>query len=477
MLRRFRSLHPFASRVDSHECSDYRELTVKILVIGSGGREHALVWRLRQSPDVEKIWCAPGNGGTAEPPEGTGQNIGQNAGNNIIECVPVNSDDVDALVALADALKPDLTVVGPEGPLVAGIRDKFECRGMRLVGPSHRDARLEGSKVFSKEFMDRYRIPTATLYGAFDSCGEAIRALDAVDWPVVVKADGLCGGKGVLVAETRDEAEAFIRRLMQRHELGPGGGRVLLERGLKGEELSFIILTDGRSFLPMAPTRDHKRVFDDDQGANTGGMGAYSMDGMISAKLESVILDDIVRPTLAGLSEEGIPYTGFLYFGLMITAGGPMVLEYNCRLGDPETQPLMMRMDFDLAAALDAAASRKLDTFKPAWKPGASVCVVMTSAGYPGTYETGKRIEGLAEASALSDVAVFHAGTRRLSETIVTAGGRVLGVTASAASLEAAIEKAYGAVGKIHFDGAHFRTDIGAKGITRSRAAGDLSRA
>ena len=450
---------------------------MKILVIGSGGREHALVWRLRQSPDVEKIWCAPGNGGIGEPPESAGQNIGQNAGNNIIECVPVNSDDVDALVALADALKPDLTVVGPEGPLVAGIRDKFECRGMRLVGPSHRDARLEGSKVFSKEFMDRYRIPTATLYGAFDSCGEAIRALDAVDWPVVVKADGLCGGKGVLVAETRDEAEAFIRRLMQRHELGPGGGRVLLEKGLKGEELSFIILTDGRSFLPMAPTRDHKRVFDGDQGPNTGGMGAYSMDGMISAKLESAILDDIVRPTLAGLSEEGIPYTGFLYFGLMITAGGPMVLEYNCRLGDPETQPLMMRMDFDLAAALDAAASRKLDTFKPAWKPGASVCVVMTSAGYPGTYETGKRIEGLAQARALPDVAVFHAGTRRLSEAIVTAGGRVLGVTAAAASLEAAIEKAYGAVGKIHFDGAHFRTDIGAKGITRSRAAGDLSRA
>jgi phosphoribosylamine---glycine ligase len=264
---------------------------------------------------------------------------------------------------------------------------------------------------------------------------------------------------------------------MQQHELGAGGGRVLLEKGLKGEELSFIILTDGRSFLAMAPTRDHKRVFDDDRGPNTGGMGAYSMDGMISAKLESVILDDIVRPTLAGLSEEGIPYIGFLYFGLMITAGGPMVLEYNCRLGDPETQPLMMRMDFDLAAALDAAASRKLDTFKPAWKPGASVCVVMTSGGYPGAYETGKRIDGLAEASALPEVAVFHAGTRKLNESVVTAGGRVLGVTATAASLEQAIERAYGAVDKIHFDGAHFRTDIGAKGITRSRAAGDVSRA
>ena len=324
--------------------------------------------------------------------------------------MPVNSDDVDALVALAETLKPDLTVVGPEGPLVAGIRDKFEFRGMRLVGPSQRDARLEGSKVFSKEFMDRYRIPTATLYGAFESCSEAIRALDAVDWPVVVKADGLCAGKGVLVAETREEAEAFIRRLMQKHELGPGGSRVLLEKGLKGEELSFIILTDGRSFLPMAPTRDHKRVFDGDRGPNTGGMGAYTTDGMISAELESAILDDIVRPTIAGLSEEGIPYTGFLYFGLMLTADGPMVLEYNCRLGDPETQPLMMRMDFDLAAALDAAASRKLDTFKPAWKPGASVCVVMTSGGYPGPYETGKRIEGLAEAKRVAGRCRFSRG-------------------------------------------------------------------
>jgi phosphoribosylamine--glycine ligase len=437
---------------------------VKILVIGSGGREHALVWRLRQSPEVEKIWCAPGNGGIAH------------AGDAVVECVPASTDDVNALVALAQTLKPDLTVVGPEVPLVAGIRDKFECRGLRLVGPSQRDARLEGSKHYSKQFMDRYGIPTATLYGAFESCSEAIRALDAVDWPVVVKADGLCAGKGVLVAETRPEAEAFIRRLMQNHELGPGGSRVLLEKGLEGKELSFIILTDGRSFLPMAPTRDHKRVFDGDRGPNTGGMGAYTVDGMIGEELESVILEDIVRPTIAGLSEEGIPYTGFLYFGLMLTADGPMVLEYNCRLGDPETQPLMMRMDFDLAVALDAAASRKLDAFQPAWKSGASVCVVMTSGGYPGSYEVGKKIEGLAEANALPNVAVFHAGTKREGHSIVTSGGRVLGVTATAASLEQAIQTAYHAVDKIHFEGAHYRTDIGAKGVTRSHAAGDTSR-
>jgi len=436
--------------------SAYREPTVRILVVGSGGREHALVWRLRQSPEVEKIWCAPGNGGIAAE----------------AECVPVNAGDIDGLVALAERLRPDLTVVGPEAPLVAGIRNKFECRHMRLVGPSQRDARLEGSKIYAKEFMDRYGIPTATLYGDFDSPTEAIRALDAVDWPVVVKADGLCAGKGVLVAETRAEAEAFIRRLMQKHELGHGGSRVLLEHALHGEELSFIVLTDGRSFLPMAPTRDHKRAFDNDCGPNTGGMGAFTADGMIGSKYESVIVKDIVCPTIKGLSEEGIPYTGFLYFGLMLTSNGPMVLEYNCRLGDPEAQAILMRMDFDLAVALEAVASRKLSTFKPAWRPGASACVVMASGGYPDSFETGKRIEGLAAAAALPDVAVFHAGTKRECDDIVTSAGRVLGVTAAAASLEQALQKAYEAVNKIHFNGAHYRTDIGAKGLIQTRAAG-----
>jgi phosphoribosylamine--glycine ligase len=433
---------------------------VKILVIGSGGREHAMVWRLAQSPAVEKIWCAPGNAGIAEH----------------AECIPVAADDVAGLVALAERLKPDMTVAGPEAPLVGGIRNKFECRGLRLVGPSRSDARLEGSKIFSKEFMDRYRIPNATLYGSFDSAQEAIRALDAVDWPVVVKADGLCAGKGVLVAETRAEAEAFIRRVLQKHELGPGGSRILLEKTLKGDELSFIVLTDGRSFLPMATTQDHKRALDGDLGPNTGGMGAYTVDGMITPQYESMIIKDIVRPTIAGLSEEGIPYTGFLYFGLMLTAGGPMVLEYNCRLGDPETQPLMMRMDFDLALALEAAATRKLHEFKAAWKPGASVCVVMASGGYPGAYETGKKIDGLAEANALPGVAVFHAGTKREGDAIVTSGGRVLGVTATAGSLDAAIAKAYEAAGKIHFEGAHYRSDIGAKGMKKMRAAGDAPR-
>jgi phosphoribosylamine--glycine ligase len=433
---------------------------VKILVVGSGGREHAMIWRLRQSPEVEKIWCAPGNGGIAD----------------IAECVPVDAADVGAIVSLAERLRPDLTVVGPEAPLVAGIRNKFECRHMRLVGPSQRDARLEGSKIYAKQFMDRYGIPTPTLYGDFESPIEAIRALDAVDWPVVVKADGLCAGKGVLVAETRAEAEAFIRRLMQKHELGAGGARVLLEHGLQGEELSFIVLTDGKSFLPMAPTRDHKRVFDGDRGPNTGGMGAYTMDGMIAQKYESVIIKDIVCPTIAGLSEEGIPYTGFLYFGLMLTSNGPMVLEYNCRLGDPETQPIMMRMDFDLAAAFDAVASRTLDKIKPAWKPGASVCVVMASSGYPGSFETGKKITGLENAAMSPGVAVFHAGTKREGDSIVTSGGRVLGVTAAADSLPQAIHKAYDAAGKIQFEGAQCRLDIGAKGNLQTRVAAEAPR-
>lgn len=456
------------SRVDSHRSYDYRGVTVKILVIGSGGREHALVWRLRQSPEVQKIWCAPGNGGTAEAKDGSQEDDAA--------CASVNVADVDSLVALAERLRPDLTFVGPEGPLVAGIRDKFACRNMRLVGPSRRDARLEGSKIYAKEFMSHYRIPTPTLYGTFESAGEAIRALDAVDWPVVVKADGLCAGKGVLVAETREEAAAFIRCLLDKHALGHGGSRILLESAVKGEELSFIVLTDGRSCLPMAPTRDHKRVFDGDKGPNTGGMGAYTVDGMIPPETASTIMEKIVRPTIAGLSEEGLPYKGFLYFGLMLTADGPQVLEYNCRLGDPETQPLMMRMNFDLAVALDAVASRKLAGCRGSWKPGASACVVMTSGGYPGPSETGKKIEGLDEAAAMPDVAVFHAGTKRQGDSLVTSGGRVLGVTAMGGDLEQAICNAYRAVDKIHFAGAHYRTDIGAKGIARSRVAGETPR-
>src|SRR5712692_9289232 len=309
---------------------------MKILVIGGGGREHALVWKLRQSSGVKQIWCAPGNGG-----------ISQDA-----ECLPVDTKDVAAMTALADRLQPDLTVVGPEQPLVVGIADQLLRRGRRVLGPSQQAAELEGSKVFAKQFMGRHHIPTASVYGVYDSPGDAYSALCAVDWPVVIKADGLCAGKGVLVTASPDEATAFIERLMEKHEFGAGGDRVLLEETLEGEELSYIVLTDGERAAPLAPARDHKRAFDGNQGPNTGGMGAYTSDTLLPAALERTIVETIVRPTIRGLRGDGIPYRGFLYFGLMLTAQGPKVLEFNCRLGDPEGQAIAARMDFDLAEAL-----------------------------------------------------------------------------------------------------------------------------
>lgn len=430
---------------------------MKILVIGGGGREHALVWKLRQSPRVEKLWCAPGNGGIAQD----------------AECLPVDTKDVTAMVALAERLKPDLTVVGPEQPLVLGVADEFSRRGLAIVGPSKQAAEIEGSKVFAKGFLERHKIPTAALYGVYDSPGDAYGALCAVDWPVVVKADGLCAGKGVLVTASPDEATAFIERLMEKRELGEGGERVLMEEALEGEELSFIVLTDGQEILPLAPTRDHKRVFDGNLGPNTGGMGAYSSDELVSPELERRILESIVRPAIRGLAAEGRPYKGFLYFGLMLTAGGPKMLEFNCRMGDPEAQPLVARMDFDLAEALAATAGGSLGKINSRWKQGASVCVVMASGGYPGDFQTGKRVEGLAEASTVPGVVVFHAGTQREGANHYTSGGRVLGVTAAAADLEAAIRTCYDAVGRIRFEGAHFRSDIAAAGLTKTRAAGD----
>jgi len=430
---------------------------MKILVIGGGGREHALVWKLRQSPRVEKLWCAPGNGGIAQE----------------AECLPVDTKDVGAMVALAERLKPDLTVVGPELPLVLGVADEFSRRGLPIVGPSKQAAEIEGSKVFAKGFLERHKIPTAALYGVYDSPGDAYGALCAVDWPVVVKADGLCAGKGVLVTASPDEATAFIERLMEKREFGEGGERVLMEEALEGEELSFIVLTDGKEILPLAPTRDHKRVFDGNLGPNTGGMGAYSSDELVSLELERRILESIVRPAIRGLAAEGRPYKGFLYFGLMLTAGGPKMLEFNCRMGDPEAQPMVARMDFDLAEALAATAGGSLGRINARWKQGASVCVVMASGGYPGDFQTGKRVEGLAEASAVPGVVVFHAGTRREGANYYTSGGRVLGVTAAAPDLEAAIRTCYDAVGRIRFEGAHFRSDIAAAGLTKTRAAGD----
>lgn len=419
---------------------------MKILLIGGGGREHAFAWKLKQSPSTRQLWCAPGNAGIAKA----------------ATCVPTSVSDTQALLGLAKRLNPDLTVVGPEQPLVDGLVDLFDANELKIVGPTRAAAQLEGSKVFAKQFLERHRIPTAPTYGIFDSVGEAYAAMCAVDWPVVIKADGLCAGKGVLVTTSPDEATAFIEKVMDKQEFGPAGRQVLLEEALEGRELSYIVLTDGEHVLPLVAARDHKRVFDGDEGPNTGGMGAITADGLVSGELEQEILDEIVRPTLEGMARDGSPYRGFLYCGLMLTPRGPQVLEFNCRMGDPECQAILPRMDFDLAETLQAAAERRLADIVRRWRPGASVCVVLASGGYPGPYETGKPIAGLAQAESMADVAVFHAGTRAEGEGYVTAGGRVVGVTSTGADLRAAAARAYDAASQIHFDGVHYRKDIGA---------------
>jgi len=422
---------------------------MKILVIGGGGREHALAWKLKQTPRVEKLWCAPGNGGIAAE----------------AECIAIDAGDVAALTALAEKLQPDLTIVGPELPLVHGISDAFRARKWPIVAPSMQAAQLEGSKIFSKEFMERHNLPTAKRYGTYDMALEAYAALDAVSWPLVIKADGLCAGKGVLVAQDKKEARDFIERAMEKDDLGIGGKRILLEETLEGEELSFILLTDGQRYAPLVPTRDHKRVFDGNQGPNTGGMGAYSADELLPAALRENIIASVVEPTMHGLAADGIRYQGFLYIGLMLTTSGPKILEFNCRLGDPETQAIVARMDFDLAEVLAEVAAGRLDPAMLKWRPGASVCVVLASGGYPGKFEVGKRIDGLGAAERVPHVKVLHAGTsRRVSAgdavEIVTSGGRVLGVTSVGPTLEAALASAYQGAAEIHFDGMHYRKDI-----------------
>jgi phosphoribosylamine--glycine ligase len=419
---------------------------MKILVIGSGGREHAIVWKLRQSASVEKVWCAPGNGG-----------IAQHA-----ECAPLDLKDVNAAAGLAESLGADLTIVGPELPLVLGIVNEFSRRGLTILGPTRDAAQLEGSKIFAKQFMERHRIPTASIYGICDSAVDARKALEQANWPVVIKADGLCAGKGVLVTSSPDEAAEFISRVMDKHEFGDAGERVLLEEGLRGQELSYIILTDGDHFIPMAPTRDHKRAFDNDQGPNTGGMGAYSTGDILSPDLERIIVDTIVQPTLQGLRKDGLPYRGFLYFGLMLTAEGPKILEYNCRLGDPETEVILLRADFDLAQACAQAIRGNLAAFQAKWTSGASACVVIASEGYPSNPITGRQIFGLDAGPDSRTSVVFHAGTRMESGRYYTNGGRVLVVAANGADLAQACANAYQAVRSIKCGGAFYRTDIGA---------------
>lgn len=430
---------------------------MKLLVIGSGGREHALVWKLGQSPAVEKIWCAPGNGGIATH----------------AECIPLDLRDVKATADLAQKLRADLTIVGPELPLVLGIADEFASRRLAILGPSKQAAQLEGSKVFAKTFLEKHGIPTAPVYGFFDNPVDAYAELCAVDWPLVLKADGLCAGKGVLVTSSPDEATAFIDRAMERREFGDAGKQILLEEGLAGEELSYIILTDGKNQIPMVPTRDHKRAYDNDEGPNTGGMGAYSTDDLLSRGTERIIQEEIVRPTLKGLQDDGVPYCGFLYFGLMLTADGPKVLEFNSRLGDPEAEAILLRADFDLADCCMSAVAGELGTFKASWRPGASICVVVASEGYPAAPKTGTLIEGLGSLSEATDVVVFHAGTRTKDAKYYTTSGRVLEVSARGQDLSQARELCYDAVSKLKIAGSFFRSDIGHPKGAKAVADGD----
>ena len=427
---------------------------MKILVVGSGGREHALIWKLKESQRMEAIYCAPGNAGIAQ--EG--------------ECFPLDPSRPQELLQLALELKADLTVVGPEAPLVAGAVDEFEKAGLRMIGPTRDAARLEGSKIFAKRFMRRYGIPTARFAVAEDF-EAGVKALGEFTPPLVIKADGLAAGKGVAVAQDFEEAEEALEDYMRHKILGSAGERVVIEECLAGEEISFILLTDGRDILTLAPTQDHKRVFDGDQGPNTGGMGAYSDDCILGTRLREEVLRSIVRPTLSGLAADGISYRGFLYCGLMLTHDGAKVLEYNVRLGDPEAQPIMMRLRSDLVEMLLASQAGQLSAVEAHWTPNPSVCVVLASEGYPGKPDSGKIITGYEAAEAIGGVKVFHAGTKMKDHQLVTNGGRVLGVTAVGHNLSAAIERAYSAVGKIHFEGMHFRRDIGSKGLQRASQA------
>jgi len=421
---------------------------MKVLVIGGGGREHALVWKLRQSPRVSQVICAPGNGGICEE----------------AECAPVDIRNLDALVELATRLRPELTVVGPELPLTLGVADEFARRGLPVFGPTQAAARLESSKSFAKEFMQRYQVPTPH-YAICATADEVKDALAHLHPPVVVKADGLAAGKGVVIAQAKEEAAAVAGEMLSGKRLGEAGKRVVLEEFLEGEELSFLVLSDGERVAALAASQDHKRVGEGDTGANTGGMGAYSTDALLDPQMREWLLTHVARPVVAGMRAEDAEYRGILYCGLMMTARGPMVLEFNCRFGDPETQAILMRLDSDLVEALEAAIEGRVSDGDFKWSADASVCVVAAAGGYPDSYESGKKIMGLEEAAQVEGVKVFHAGTSRRDGAFYTAGGRVLGVTARGADLETAVGRVYSAAEKIRFEGMHYRKDIAARAL------------
>jgi phosphoribosylamine--glycine ligase len=426
---------------------------MKVLVLGSGGREHAIVWKLRQSPRIKKLYCVPGNGGIAADSE----------------VVSADLKSIDSLVQLATRLSPDLTVVGPELPLTLGVVDEFQRRGWPIFGPTRDAARLESSKSFAKQFMQRHNIPTAK-YAVCSRKDELPEALGLFHAPIVVKADGLAAGKGVVIAQSKDEAQRVAEEMLAGKMLGDAGSRVVLEECLVGEELSFLVMSDGERVVPLVAAQDHKRVFDNDQGPNTGGMGAYSTDQIIDPQMRDWLVAHIARPVIAGMRAEGAEYKGILYCGIMMTARGPMVLEFNCRFGDPETQPVMMRMESDLLEAMEASIAGRVSDGDFRWSPEPAVCVVMASGGYPGAFEAGKPITGIEEADRMYGVKLFHAGTSRRDGNYYTSGGRVLGVTARGKDLPDAVERAYDAVMKVRFDGMHYRKDIAARGLKHLRS-------
>ncbi len=423
---------------------------MKVLVVGGGGREHALVWKIAQSPLVTKVYCAPGNPGIAQ----------------LAECVAIKAEEIDVLLDFARAEAIDLTVVGPEAPLTLGIVDRFQEAGLDIFGPNQAAAQLEGSKDFSKALMARYDIPTAA-YRTFSDRDQAVAYIREQGAPIVVKADGLAAGKGVVVAMNEDEAVAAVDNIMVAGAFGEAGSKVVIEEFMEGEEASFFAFTDGRNILPLASSQDHKRISDGDQGPNTGGMGAYSPAPVVTDELYEQIVEKIVRPTIDGMAKDGCPYVGILYVGLMIADGKARVVEYNARFGDPEAQPLLMRLKSDIVPVMQACARGQLTQDRLEWLDKAAVCVVMASGGYPADYEKGFPISGLEEAAAIEDLVVFHAGTALKDGQIVNSGGRVLGVTGLGRTVAEAIDKAYAGVEKISWQGVQYRRDIGQKALNR----------
>jgi phosphoribosylamine--glycine ligase len=429
---------------------------MKVLILGSGGREHALAWAVKRSNRVSEVVCAPGNGG-----------IGQ-----VARCVPVDLKDLNALVRVAEAERPGLTIVGPELPLSLGIVDELQKRGLRVFGPTRAAAMLETSKGFAKRFLQRHNIPTAS-YAVCTTAAELEKAAEMFHPPIVVKADGLAAGKGVIICPSRQTALEAAHSLFSGKLLGEASQQVVLEEFLEGDEVSFLCLSDGKHVAPLAPAQDHKCIGEGDTGPNTGGMGVYSTDTLLDAGMREWILHHIAEPTVRGMAEEETPFVGVLYCGLMMTARGPQVLEFNARFGDPETQAILLRLESDLVDALEAAIDGRLAETELRWTPGASACVVASSAGYPGSYETGFPISGLSSAAEVPGVQVFHSGSTNLGSgrfggQLVTSGGRVLGVAAAAPSLEEALARAYQAMAEIHFEGIYYRHDIGHRALKRT---------